>query len=418
MAENPLRVLLLTPALPSDEQARVPTHILQEIRHLAELPIELHVITGNRTSVEIPRVTFHVLPRTRKNPLALAKVLGFAMRNLGKIPGITCVSLRRFYLAVKKNWLIGEFLRECPVDVIHSHWAFPEGTGGTWAASQAGLPVVMTLRGVDINRDEEVDYGYRLNAAYEHILRRSLQVADRITVASSYSRGNVDRLIGSRSKTRMVPNGLDVEMFCAGFSSILESGRKLGLARNGFTVFTLGELVRNKRFEVIVKAVALLRQKGHEVTCLIGGEGPMRADLESQIGELGVGSCVKLLGALHFSTVPDYYAACDAFVFASAAEGFCNVLLEAMAMARPVITTPVGMAEDTVKDGVNGLLVPFDDPEAMAERIQFLMNNPEKAREIGDRARETVVPRFSMQNRVKAFYDLYVECLREKGRLG
>jgi glycosyltransferase involved in cell wall biosynthesis len=414
MAKNPLRILLLAPELPKDGKAKEPMHILQEIQHLAQLPIELHVMTASHTNITIQGVTFHVLPQTNRNPFKLAKVLAFAVRNLYHIPGVSLKALARFYRAAKKNCAIADFLRDCPVDVIHSHWAYPEGTGGTWAARKVGIPAVMTLRGVDINRNDDVGYGYRCESAYEGILRTSLQMANRVTVASSYSQQNAERLMGIGSKVSVLPNGLDLALFSPDQHSRLEAKESLGLAPDKFALFTLGNIVANKKFDVIVKAMAVLREKGRNVTCLIGGAGPMRGELDSLIAKLGLDQSVQMLGALHFSKVAQYYAACDAFVFASASEGFGNVTLEAMSMARPVITTPVGMAEDCIQDGVNGLLAPFDDPDAFAEKVIHLMDNPAVAHDIGVRARDSVVPRLSIANRVEGFYRLYLDCCEER----
>jgi len=414
MVTSPLRVLLLTLALPSDEKARVPTHILQEIRHLAELPIELHVMTPDRTSIRIPGVKFHVLPQTRKDPIKLAKVLAFAMRNLRHVPGVSPGALRRFYLAAKKNWLIAEFLRDCPVDVVHSHWAFPEGTGGTWAAKAAGVPVIMTLRGREINTVPSLNYGYRLNSAYQHVLKDSLQAADAVTVASSFSKRNVYDLVHAELPVQILPNGMDLDRFDPQRVSRESARRVLGVG-DEFLLFTLGTCLVNKRFDVIVKAMSLLAGQGRCVRCILGGDGEELPKLKQLAHKLGVSDRMSFAGALLFEEVVTYYAACDAFVFSSAAEGFCNVLLEAMAMARPVITTPVGMAEDTIEDGVNGLLVPFDRPDVIAEKVAFLMENPARAREIGENGRASVVRKFSMDKRVEGFYDLYVDCIARKG---
>lgn len=399
-----MRVLLLTPVLPFSADAKVPHHILQEIQFLAQLPLELHVLTAKASSLKIPGVTFHVMPQTRGNPLEVARCGWFGLRHG---PGI------RQYAAAKKNCFIHELINRLKIDIVHSHWAFPAGTGGVWAARAAGIPCIMTLRGVDINKDESVRYGYRLDPRYEAVLKRSLLCADRITVASTYSQTDVEGLIGRSDKTILLANGLDLDRFTPTAAQFVNAKREHGFD-DEFVIFTLGQLVRKKRFDVVVAAMSLLRTSARPVRCLIAGEGPMRSDLQAQIRDESLDSLVTLIGAAHFDQVPGYYAACDAFVFASAAEGFGNVIVEAMAMAKPVVSTPVGVAKDIIEDGVNGFLFPFGDAAALAERLAFLMDHPDLARRIGDRARATVVPKISIQNRVQSFYDLYSDCIAER----
>ncbi len=407
------QVLLLTEGVPKSDQTKAPQHILQEIRFLANLPLDLHVLTDTETRIEIPNVKLHVLPQTGREPRKVVRSMLFGLRQ-GHLGAIRPTS--REYIAAKKNMLVYDIIMRERIDLVHSHWAYPEGTGGTWAAKAAGVPVIMTLRGVDINKEVDVGYGYRLDPAYERTLTQSLSLADRITVASKYSQACVHELIPANGKTRILPNGVDLHRFTSPDDSTRRAVREALFLDDRFTLFSLGGLVQNKRFGVVIQALALLQAREMHLHCVICGEGPERKRLEGLTAAVSLQQVVSLAGAVHFDDVPKYYAACDAFVFASAAEGFGNVILEAMAMGKPVVTTPVGFARDIIRDGVNGLLVPFNDPQAIADRIAFLMDNPEEARRMGERAHADVVPKYSIENRVKAFYELYLECLEEKGR--
>jgi glycosyltransferase involved in cell wall biosynthesis len=401
-----MNVLLLTPELPPDDRAKVPHHILQEIRLLSLLPVKLHVLTGVQTSIRVPAVSFHVMPQTGRAPLETARSFWFGLRH-----GLGIHN----YAASKKNRFAFEAILNNRIDVVHSHWAYPEGTGAAWAAHAAGIPCIMTLRGVEINVDRNSNYGYRLNRSYESVLRHSLQLASRITVASSESMRSVESLIGASGKTLLIPNGIDLERFRSSDSkaAIAASSPERSVP---FRILTLGNLVRNKRFDVVISAISLLRTRGRDVRCIVAGEGPMRAALEHQIHTQSLQGVVTLEGSVHFDEVPSYFAGCDAFAFASAAEGFGNVLAEAMAMSRPVVSTPVGVARDVIRDGVNGFIVPPGDARAMAERLEHLMDHPECARAMGERARGTVVEQLTIQRRVESFYELYQQCLSMSGR--
>jgi glycosyltransferase involved in cell wall biosynthesis len=138
---------------------------------------------------------------------------------------------------------------------------------------------------------------------------------------------------------------------------------------------------------------------------LIAGDGDLRLELESQAAAAGLGTRVAFVGAR--SDVHQVLAAMDIFVMPSRWEGGPITLLEAMAMARPVVATDVGMVPDVIKDGEDGLIVPPGAPNALTAAARRLLEQPDAAATMGRRARETVLRFFSrevMVERVAAVY--------------
>ena len=118
----------------------------------------------------------------------------------------------------------------------------------------------------------------------------------------------------------------------------------------------------------LIRAAALLKQQGQPVEVWLIGEGSRRSELEQLIDELEVGDCVRLLGSRR--DVPALLSACDLFVFqALRDEGFGIALAEAMAARLPVVATDVGACREVLEAGRCGLLVPEQDPQAMAAGI-------------------------------------------------
>ena len=105
--------------------------------------------------------------------------------------------------------------------------------------------------------------------------------------------------------------------------------------------------------------------------------------------------------------LPVYYSLIDAFVQPSQHDGMPNALLEAMACEKPVIATPVGGILDVVKDGENGILVPVNDGEALANAIQKVLNSTELRNRLGKAARQTVTDGFSLQKELHGNLDVY-----------
>lgn len=142
-------------------------------------------------------------------------------------------------------------------------------------------------------------------------------------------------------------------------------------------IVACGRLVEQKGFCYLIDAMALVRQVV-PATLFIVGEGKLRHVLESQIKSMNLEECVSLLG---FKPNPyKYMASADVFVLSSIAEGFGNVIVEAMACGTPVVSTdcPYGPRE-IIQDGVNGLLVPPADSQALATAILRVLQNPDLA---------------------------------------
>jgi glycosyltransferase involved in cell wall biosynthesis len=112
-----------------------------------------------------------------------------------------------------------------------------------------------------------------------------------------------------------------------------------------------------------------------DVTLVVAGEGPERAMLERRSGELGVAARVRFLGSLPRDDVLRLFRAADASLLPSAWENFPHTVVESLAVGTPVIATEVGGVPEVVRDGRNGLLVPPEDPTALAEAIDRLLGD-------------------------------------------
>jgi glycosyltransferase involved in cell wall biosynthesis len=144
-----------------------------------------------------------------------------------------------------------------------------------------------------------------------------------------------------------------------------------------------------KRFDRFLDALAAARRRAPALTGMIVGDGPERAALEERAARLGLlPSGVRFLGAR--DDVPALLASSDFLVVTSSHEGFPNVVLEAYAASRPVIATPCGDVERLLREGETGFVVPFDDADALAERMVRLAESVELRRRAGAAGRSLV----------------------------
>jgi glycosyltransferase involved in cell wall biosynthesis len=179
--------------------------------------------------------------------------------------------------------------------------------------------------------------------------------------------------VGTATAFRVVPGGFDVEEF-----------RPTGAPPPVDLVF-VGRLAPIKRVDLLLDAVACVRQRLPGVRLEIIGEGTLRDHLEQHARRLGLAANVRFVGPQ--AKVRDWLTRARVFVLTSDSEGLALALVEAMLCGLPVVCPNVGDLPELVEDGVNGYLVGLRTPEAFAERIVTLLTDPERAAAFGRAAR-------------------------------
>ncbi len=187
------------------------------------------------------------------------------------------------------------------------------------------------------------------------------------------------------------------------------AGRAAARVRHGIgdeiAVGIVAMLERRKGHDVLFRALAALGMEARRIRCIVCGDGSERASLEELARTLGIADRVRFLGEQ--PQVADVLAALDVFVLPSRAEGLGVAVLEAMAMALPVVGSAVGGIPEAVVDGQTGLLVPPDDPSALGAAIDSLASDPDRARALGAAGRERVLAEFSMERMAELYERLY-----------
>lgn len=173
-----------------------------------------------------------------------------------------------------------------------------------------------------------------------------------------------------------------------------------------FVVGCVGRLVPVKRHADAIKAVSLLKEKGHEIKLVLVGNGPLSKELKVFSKSLGVTDNVIFLGEQN--KPEEIISGFDVLLMPSESEGFPNTLLEGMAAKKPCIATKVGGVPEAVVDGESCLLIPPKSPDKIAEKILQLIADPILRQKIAARGFETAKERFSigqLQKKMIAHYD-------------
>jgi glycosyltransferase involved in cell wall biosynthesis len=150
------------------------------------------------------------------------------------------------------------------------------------------------------------------------------------------------------------------------------------------TIGTVARLTDQKGVDTLLKSALRIRARFPDLRVLIAGEGPLRADLEAEVGRLGLADAVCFLG--HVEDVRLVYGALDVFVLASRHEGSPLALLEAMATGVPVVATRVSGLAEVVRDGTTGVLVEPEQPQALADAVINLLADTHLRRSLADAA--------------------------------
>jgi|ERR1051326_2352131 glycosyltransferase involved in cell wall biosynthesis len=240
-------------------------------------------------------------------------------------------------------------------------------------------------------------------------LKRRIQVAciDRfIAVSDTVREWLCDDLKVAATKIRVVKNGVNVQLPKTNQHGELRRAICADPAQS--IVLTTARLHDGKGIVYLIEAAKLLP----EIQLVICGDGPERGRLEEAVRKAGLQNRVTFLG--HREDVPDLLSACDVFVLPSLYEALGLSVLEAMAAGKPVVATAVGGLKETVRDGVNGLLVPPRDAMSLATTIRRLLTEPGLAKSLGENAKNRVARDFSVETMVDGVTGVYEELLSDQ----
>ena len=275
-------------------------------------------------------------------------------------------------------WRIAEAI---DYDLIHAHY-WLSGVAALTLKRRWSVPVLQMFHTLARLKNRVA----RSAAELEPLVRveeetRIVSDADRIVAANVVERAELLRDYGAHaSRIATIPCGVDTDLFTPGDRA--EARRGLGLDDRPVLLW-VGRIAPIKGLDTLLDTVARLREAGRDMRLLVvGGEADEpttghETSLRRRIAALGLGESVRFVGPQPQSVLPLYYAAADVTVLPSYYESFGMVALEAMACGSPVIASRVGGLVTTVRDGVTGFLVPDGDVEALAERIETLVGDPE-----------------------------------------
>jgi glycosyltransferase involved in cell wall biosynthesis len=390
------------------------TFILREVVELRRLGMEIETVSINppdRSAERLSEVERTEAARTYclkglskagimgamaaellANPLGCLKGFAMAVRLGG---GSAMATLWRLFYLVEAV-LVGRWMRKLGIRHLHVHFATPAATVALLAAKVFGIRFSMTVHGPDEFYD-----------VTEYHLREKIESALFICTIGSYCRSQLMKLSEPRHWSKIVvsPLGVDTAVFS-------KTGKSAG-GSGAFQILCVGRLVAAKGQAVLLEAMAKLLREGRRIQLTLAGDGPGRGQLEAAAEEFGIGEYCCFLGGVNPDAVRTLYAAAQLFVLPSFAEGIPVVLMEAMAMEVPCISTFVNGIPELIESGVHGLLVCPADGVALSEAIARVMDDQALARSLGEAGRRQVMTKYELHRNVANLRSIFNSHLEE-----
>ncbi len=377
------------------------TFVLQEVRALRRAGVEVHVVSVRRCDRPMAQLssdeaeeasrTFSVLGAgVRHAVLSNVRVLlRHPIRYVGGLlyawslsrgtPKLLASYTSYFLEAV----IAGHYFERQQVKDIHTHFS---------------STVLLILA-----RIFRVRYSLTVHGSGEFVDVVGFHLAEKVagaTFVATVAQNGMSQVLNASdpahwNKVVVLPLGVDVEAFQP------TASRPPLPAGQPFRLVSVGRLSVPKGYPLLLEAVALLRRRGREVRLTLVGDGTERTVLEQLITLQDLAGCVRLAGACNHDRVADYYGASDAFVLSSFLEGLPVVLMEAMAMELPCVATWINGVPEIIEHEVDGLLVPPASATAIADAVERLMDDPERARRLGSAARRKVLARYHLGRNIE-----------------
>ena len=298
------------------------------------------------------------------------------------VPSVSLPKYPEIRLAVPRPSTIGTLIQRFRPDLVHCATEFGVGRMGQVSAARAGLPLVSSYH-TDFGKYADAYGAPWLRGTISAYLGRFHRRSRRVFTPSTVSRHELMR--ANISNVEVWGRGVDAELFHPGRrSQAMRAAFGMG---SRFTFLYVGRLAAEKRAEQVIHAFRLASDSLPRgvIHLIMAGTGPCEKELRA-----AAPPGVSFLGFLdRRSRLPDLYANCDAFVFASITETLGLVVLEAMASGLPVIAAPAGGVRDHLRDGGNGLAYPEGDAAAMARAMVRLAENWDLAQRLSRGARRT-----------------------------
>jgi len=298
-----------------------------------------------------------------------------------------------------------KYLKEIKPTIVHTrNWA---GMDGIIAAKMARVPII-------IHGEHGFEIADLISQNRKRKFIRKLVLSTMVDKIVTVSKNLKNRLINEikikPEKIIHIPNGVDTNKFNIYRKEFTR--KKFGFKKEDFIIGIVARLDPIKNHKTLFFAFKEIVKNYPQVKLIIVGDGPLREELKEKSYQLGIKNKVIFMGER--DNVSEILKTFDIFVLPSLNEGMSNTILEAMATGIPVIASNVGGNPELVIDGRTGFLFSPNDVESLVQKIKTYILHPELKQKHGYNARKRVEEKFSLDQMVRRYEELYVELVERK----
>lgn len=250
--------------------------------------------------------------------------------------------------------------------------------GGDYAWEQGKQRFGVTCRLDDFYLEKKLPWKLRV---LQNIQAFVLRGADKIIVPSEYLKSIISRCGGKNENIEVV--------YSVSYLHQFENGEEIK-KETGPVLVSISRLVPWKGFLTLIDVVNKLREKYPDIILYIGGDGPQQKEIADKIVALSMSRHVKLLGLLERKEISALSKKTDVFVLNTQYEGFSHLLVEFMAFGVPIVTTNVGGNPELITHRDSGLLVEYDNVEALKGAVEEMLNDADQAKKFVEAAKKRV----------------------------
>ena len=353
------------------------TFILQEILELERLGLNLVILSLRPPSDANTHPHFHQL----KAPVVYAPVL--------LDEGNDNVAQQSLW----SSW-VSEKVQEYNIRHLHAHYVTESTDIAVKVQANIGISYSFTTHAKDLFLSSKED------------VSRKVDRAKFVLTCTEYNKKYLEQIAQSDTPVYRVYHGVDLDVFQPSTQEISRKYKTRPL------ILSIGRFRPKKGFPILIHACASLKKAGHHFQCVLVGYGPLEQVLKQMIHHLGVSDCVRLTGKVAQDGILNWFRQASIFVLPCQIaedgdrDGIPNVLVEAMAMGLPVVSTAIASIPELIHDGHNGILTPSHHPESLASALGSLLQDPNRGRALGIEARKTVEEDFCCSRNIRVIYDL------------
>jgi glycosyltransferase involved in cell wall biosynthesis len=299
-------------------------------------------------------------------------------------------------------WRLYDCFRQCAFDIVHTH-SSKAGILGRIAARLAGIPTILHTPHAFAFQDESNPFASGLYLLAERAARQWTTAF--ICVSDGERSIAIRKKIAAAANALVIHNSVDMERADCSSRRLAQARAVACCSEAEIVVGTVANLRPQKGLHHFINAAGRVLSQRQDVKFIIVGSGSLHQQLNELIASSKLQERIKIISGE--TDVWPYYALIDVFALTSMWEGLPYVILEAMAMGKPVVATDISGCRDVVIDGETGLLVPPRDEEATARAILTLLENPSMRQRMGALGRQVIEQKYRIQQKIKELEAAY-----------